>query len=187
MSNQVSIIITILSILLGLILLFKCNRSVSSTDQKMNVEETDEKMIAKHIGKSKGNHNLESSGTKTVISLNDDWMILESKKLDQASDLIQIELANVRGNADANILNVSINDKHVGQVSLFGLDNASQKKHGGEGLTFHMDITSIIRDLKLIDTTDLETLDIHVYPKKELRDDQDISIEKINIYRIKQK
>lgn len=183
MSNQVSIVITILSILLGLILIMKCNRSLSSKDQKIKV---DQKMIAKQLGSSNGNHKLDSYGAKAVIRNIYDRMKLDDLRLDQTSDLIQLELANVKGNTDASILNVSINDIHAGQVSLFGLDNASQTKHGGKGLTFQLDVTKIIRNLKKNQSLDLDHLDIHIYTKKELRDDQNISIEKINVYYIKQ-
>jgi tyrosinase len=152
----------------------------------------DENTIIDCIGKSEGRHVFTSKGIYTLIDLDSDHMIHVRRSFDQASsthapDQILIEIENVRGTADANILNVSVNQQQAGFFSLYGLGNASQKENGGKGLTFTLDISQIIKNLDQNDSTDKYALDVHVYPQKVRSEQQDITIEKINIYRIRQK
>ncbi|WP_299682065.1 hypothetical protein [uncultured Dokdonia sp.] len=147
------------------------------------------------IGMSTGQHVLDLSGIQTQIDLAPDHIKALRKNFNQVSikkttdqnDQILLTLENVRGTDDATILNVSLNKKEVGHFSLYGLDTASREEQGGKGLSFTIDVTDVIKELYLTDTIDSQTVVVHVYPRRTLSKPQDITIEKINIYRVQQK
>ncbi len=79
----------------------------------------------------------------------------------------------------------SVNQQRAGTVSLFGLRRASLQdgQHGGNGLTFVLDITNIIDNLVLDSGVDLNSLDVRVMPNQSVADAADITIGRISIYR----
>lgn len=187
-------IIVLFSILCVITLLIACNRFASIDERQVVTQDKhmDDITITDCIGVSEGQHILNLSGIQTQIDIVPDHRIHIRKSFDQiatthASDQILLVIENVRGTADANILNVSVNQKDAGHFSLYGLRNASQKEQGGKGLSFTIDITQIIKERYLSDTIDIQTVDVQVYPRRTLSKVQDITIEKIKIYRIQQK
>ena len=98
---------------------------------------------AELVGANEGPVQLKSSGARATVKLNAKVQKKVTRSLAAASeaslpDRAYLQLENVRGNIDANKLDVSVNQQHVGTVALFGLRRASLKDgaHGGEGLTF---------------------------------------------------
>lgn len=182
------------SILCSIMLLIRCTH-VTSVHEPQDVTEgksMDDITITDCIGISNGQHVLSLSGTQTQIEIAPDPMKDIRKSFDQVltttvSDQILLVIENVRGTADANILNVLVNQKEAGRFSLYGLDNASRKEQGGKGLSFTLDITEIMKELHLSDTLDLHTVDVDIQPRGTLSKAQDITIEKIKIYRVRQK
>jgi tyrosinase len=100
-------------------------------------------------------------------------------------DRAYLQLENVRGNIDANKLDISVNQQHVGTVALFGLRRASLKDgaHGGEGLTFVIDITDIIDDLFVNNALDANSLDVRITPSNPVSDTAKITIGRVSVYR----
>lgn len=187
-------IFILFSILCSIMLLIRCNRFASADERQVRKQSKhmDEMTITDHIGSSKGKHTLHLSGIYAQIDVVQDHIIAIRKSFDQASttqtdDQILLELEEVRGTADANILNVSVNQKEAGHFSLYGLSNASQKEQGEKGLSFTMNITELIKEFHFNDTIDLQTVDVYIYPRRSLSKSQDITIEKINIYRVHKK
>lgn len=190
-------IFILFSILCGIILLIRCNH-VASVNESQDVTQgkpMDDITITDRIGSSTGHHVLDLSGVQTQIDLAPDHIKALCKSFDQASiketidqnNHILLTLENVRGTADANILNVFVNEQKVGHFSLYGLENASKEEQGGKGLSFTIDITKVIKELHLSDTLDLQTLYVHISPRKTLSKSQEITIKKINIYRVRKK
>jgi tyrosinase len=102
----------------------------------------------------------------------------------------------VRGVQDAAELDVYINlpegAKHgdhpelfAGSVSLFGLRKASEKdeKHGGAGLNLVLDITEIVDALHLKKELDVDSLNVRIVPAHEVRDEDQITVGRVSIYR----
>lgn len=101
---------------------------------------------------------------------------------------VYLQLEEVKGGMDANVLNVSVNGREAGSFPLFGLRNASKSDghHGGSGLTFLVDITNIIDDLHLDKTSNFNApLDITISPNTTIADGQKISVGRVSIYRVK--
>src|SRR5262249_3719157 len=93
------------------------------------------------VGANKGPVALKTSGARATVKLDSKAQKKVTRSLSKAShtalpDRTYLQLENVRGNFDANKLDVSVNQQHVGTVALFGLRRASLKDsaHGGEGL-----------------------------------------------------
>lgn len=101
---------------------------------------------------------------------------------------VYLQLEEVKGGMDANVLTVSVNGQEAGSFPLFGLRNASKSDghHGGMGLTFLLDITNIIDDLHLDNTSNFNApLDISISPNTTIPDGQKISVGRVSIYRVK--
>jgi tyrosinase len=73
----------------------------------------------------------------------------------------------------------------AGTVALFGLRRASASdgSHGGEGLSFELDITNIIDTLHLDHALDVESLDVKIMPDHAVSEDAAISVGRVSIYR----
>jgi tyrosinase len=111
-------------------------------------------------------------------------------------DRVYLKLENVRGTTDASVLGVYLNlpenarpgDNRkllAGHVALFGLRRASVKdgEHGGEGLTFLLDVTRIIDGLHLSNTLDAISALVSIVPSRALPDKADITVGRISLYR----
>jgi tyrosinase len=111
-------------------------------------------------------------------------------------DNVYLKLENVRGTSDATVLGVYVNlpenakprDSRkflAGHVALFGLRRASVKDggHGGEGLTFLLDVTPIIDELHLAKTLDVGSLRVSIVPSRALSTKADITVGRISLYR----
>jgi len=103
-------------------------------------------------------------------------------------DQVFLQLEGVKGTAIANSLSVYVNDEFVKSVSLFGLLNASLKggPHGGQGLTFKINITNIVDNLHLNGGLAIESLRIKLETKNELPKSDEITVDRIGVYRITQ-
>jgi tyrosinase len=148
--------------------------------------ETNPELVGSHDGAIK----LKSSGGRATVNFDSDARGAMAASLSDASatklpDRVFLQLENVRGNRDSYELAVSVNQQRAGTVSLFGLRRASMKdgQHGGEGLTFVLDITNIIDNLFLDNALDLNSLDIRVVPDQAMAESADITIGRVSVYR----
>jgi tyrosinase len=133
---------------------------------------------------------VKSSGARATLKLETAARKKVSESLAKASDAdlpdhVYLQLENVRGNRDSYQLDVTVNERSAGSVSLFGLRRASTKDgaHGGTGLTFILDITNIVDDLFLNNALDVNSLDVRVTPNQAVADNADITIGRITVYR----
>jgi tyrosinase len=153
----------------------------------VNMEsEVSPELVATHDGTLK----LKTSGARATVKFDSDARGAMAASLADASeaklpDRVYLQLENVRGNRDSYELTVSVNQQRAGTVSLFGLRRASLKdgQHGGEGLTFILDITDIIDNLFLDNSLDLDSLDVRVMPGQSVAESADITIGRISVYR----
>jgi len=145
------------------------------------------------IGANAGSLSLSSGETDAVVKLDAPSWNLVSKSLKNASvsnlpDEVFLQLENVKGTNNSNFLSVFVNDKFVRSVALFGIRMASLQDgaHGGSGLTFTFNITNIIDELHLDGNTDLNALNVTIKTKNPLPKEDDITIDRISIYRVTQ-
>jgi tyrosinase len=160
----------------------------------------DAEVNAELVGANDGPLQIKSSGARADVKLDSDIQgkVFESlaASAEPASaeaiaaepalpDQVYLQLENVRGTLDAFKLNVSVNQKNAGTVSLFGLRRATLKDgdHGGGGLTFIFDITNIIDDLFLDKTVDLNTLDVRIVPNQAVPEDAELTVGRVSVYR----
>jgi tyrosinase len=148
---------------------------------------------AELVGANEGALRIKSSGARAIVRLDSDVQRKVSSSLAEASeaelpDHVYLQLENVRGNIDAYKLNVSVNQQNAGAVSLFGLRKASLQdgKHGGEGLTFLLDITNIIDNLFLDNALDTDSLDVKIVPNQAVPDNAEITVGRVSVYRLGQ-
>lgn len=145
------------------------------------------------IGANQAPIKLETSGIKTSIKFSNRAFNITRNNLKEASlsqipDQVYLQIENVKGSMDANILSVSINDKLAGHVSLFGLRNSSKLDghHGGEGLTFILNVTDIFDDLHIDKALDINSINVNILPKHNISDDQNIIVGRVSLYREQQ-
>lgn len=145
---------------------------------------------AELVGANAGALQIKSSGARATVRLDSDVRGKVSASLADASaadlpDHVYLQLENVRGNLDPFKLNVSVNQQNAGSVSLFGLRRASLKdgEHGGEGLTFVLDITNIIDNLFLDNALNVDSLDVRIVPNNAVPDDAEITVGRVSVYR----
>jgi tyrosinase len=111
-------------------------------------------------------------------------------------DRVFLRLENVRGTQNASVLSVFINlpagadpNDHpellAGSVGLFGLRQASVTDggHGGQGLSFSLDISKIVDALQLGDQLNQDSLQVTIVPSRPLPEQAPITIGRISIYR----
>ncbi|WP_340066599.1 tyrosinase family protein [Ascidiimonas aurantiaca] len=145
------------------------------------------------IGANQEPLELESSGIKTNVKFDRSAFNVMRNTFMKASELnvpdeIYLQIENVKGAMDANMLTVTVNDRLAGHVALFGLRNASKKDghHGGEGLTFIFNITNIFDDLHLTNTLDIDSIDVKIFPENAIPGTQKIVVGRVSIYREQQ-
>lgn len=145
------------------------------------------------VGTNDGQLQLEGAGLKTTVKFDNSALKKVSMSLMNASevklpDQVYLQIENVKGNMDANILTVSVSHQLAGHVSLFGLRNASNKDghNAGGGLTFILNITNIIDNLHLENQLDVDSLDVTILPGNNIPDSQKITVGRVSIYREQQ-
>ncbi|HEV2693515.1 MAG TPA: tyrosinase family protein, partial [Verrucomicrobiae bacterium] len=154
------------------------------------------------LGASPTNLPVKSKGIQTEVRLNSKVQSKLTASLLQASvsatpDRVRLKLEGVKGTLGATVLNVYVNlpkganpddnpGLKAGSAGLFGLRQASNKdkKHGGEGLSFAMDITRIIDDLHLRNALETGSINVSVVPYRPLPPGADITIGRISVYRV---
>lgn len=102
-----------------------------------------------------------------------------------APDEMYLQLEGVRGKEDSIVCTVSVNQKYVGHISFFGLQNATAKDraHGGGGLTIKLDITKVVDELLLSGDSDVNNLDVLIQPVNIVAEGNELSVDRISIYR----
>ncbi len=150
----------------------------------------DSEVNAELFGAHDGDLRIKSSGARATVKLDSSVRKNVSASLAAASDArppdrVYLQLENVRGNIDAFKLNVSVNQQRAGTVALFGLRRASLKDggHGGQGLTFVLDITDIIDNLFLNNALDADSLDVRIEPNHAVPDSAALTVGRVSIYR----
>jgi tyrosinase len=144
---------------------------------------------------------IKGSGALTTVKLNSDVRATISASLaaapqTAAPDRVFLNLENVRGTHDASVLSVYINlpagakpgdhpELLAGSVGLFGLRGASFKdgKHGGQGLSFVLEITKIIDALHLSNALNVDSLQVTIVPHRAVPEQAQITIGRVSIYR----
>jgi tyrosinase len=165
-----------------------------------NIDDMEQDENTELIGANGGSIALDATGARTTVKLDSKGLKTVAKSIKTFSalssenitgfnlpDEVFLELEGIRGNADANIYSVTVNQHFVGHVFLFGLRKASQKdgEHGGGGLNIAFDITKIIDQLHLSDkdVTELNSLDIVIQPTGPVYENEKCTIERVSIYR----
>jgi tyrosinase len=153
------------------------------------------------VGASQQPVPIKGSGATASVKLDADVRRKVSASLSMASesappDRVFLNLENVRGTHDATVLSVYLNlpegarpgdhpELLAGSVGLFGLRGASLKdgQHGGQGLTFVLEITKIVDALHLNNTLDADSLRVRIVPRQAVPDQAEITIGRVSIYR----
>jgi len=113
-----------------------------------------------------------------------------------APDRVFLNLENVRGTVDSTAFHVYVGipdgsspsdhpELLAGSIALFGVRKASQpdEEHGGEGLTFVLEITKIVDKLHIDNSLDVDSLNVRLVPIHEVSKDANVSVGRISIYR----
>jgi len=144
---------------------------------------------------------IRDSGARTTVRLHPEVRRRLTANLANASetaapDRVILNLENVRGAHDAHVLSVFINlppdakpgdrpELLAGSVALFGLREASSSSgpHGGQGLNFALDISKVTDALYLRNALDTDSIDVTLVPHKRVRDEAEITVGRVSIYR----
>lgn len=142
------------------------------------------------VGVHEGVLRITSSGARATVRIDPSVGRRITASLATASetslpDQVYLQLENVRGTRDAHKLAVYVNEKEAGTVALFGLRRASLEdgQHGGNGLTFELDITNIIDNMFLDNSLDVDSLDVIILPSQAVPIDANISVGRVSVYR----
>ena len=113
---------------------------------------------------------------------------------DPASSRLFLKLENIRGKSTAGVLDIYLNlpagasplehpEYRVDCIALFGLANATagDGQHGGNGLSFTLDITDLARRLKRDGDFDPNNIRVLVIPAHGGADAYPITVEKISL------
>jgi len=166
------------------------NNTVELTDDTMDNNEKQTELV----GANQKSFEIKNAVTNTKVDFSQKVLKRVSNSFLKASaeeipDRVYLLLENVKGNINANTLEVKVNDYHAGFIALFGLRNASSENShgGGNGLTFSLDITDVIDDLYLKDGIEkIDSLDVSVVPDNEILPDAKITVGRVSVYREKQ-
>jgi tyrosinase len=146
---------------------------------------------AELVGASLNPLEIKSGRSETKIKLDQNSWQNVSKSLlaasaDNIPDEVYLQLEGVKGTEEGNALSIFVNQELVEKVSLFGLyvESLPDSHHGGAGLTFRINITSIVDKLHLEKSLDVSDLDVQVETKRPLQTDGNLSIERISVYRV---
>jgi tyrosinase len=111
-------------------------------------------------------------------------------------DRVFLNLENVRGTADGTVFQVYVNlpqgadpaqhpELLAGSAALFGVREASlpDEKHAGQGLTFVLDISSIVDNLHLNNALNANKLDIRILPLNPVSAEANITVGRVSVFR----
>ena len=154
------------------------------------------------LGANNESIRLSGAEARTSIALDPAARNRLSTNLNEATttsaipDRVFLNLENVRGISDATAFNVYINvpegenpanhpDHLAGSVALFGVRKASaaDDKHAGDGLTYVLDISSIIDRLHLSRAIEAGQLHVLLVPRNPVSTEAQISIGRISVFR----
>ena len=122
---------------------------------------------------------------------------LEGASLAAPPDRVYLKLENVRGTLDATVLGVYVNlpadhgspavlhAHQAGAIALFGLRRASEAdgEHGGDGLTYVLDITRLLDQQYLDGELPSENLTVTLLARRALPEQATIEIGRVSVYR----
>jgi tyrosinase len=155
---------------------------------------------AELLGANSGELEIKGAGASTVVRLSADGQRRLSALLGGPSTAewrggVYLGLENIRGTFDAAVLNTYINlpenarsaDHHhlmAESVGLYGLRMASvrQGKSSGQGLTFILEITRILKDLMASKSLNAEQIHVSILPERPLPDSVTIAIGRVSIF-----
>ena len=153
------------------------------------------------VGANQGALAIKGSEASTTVKLDTGVRRKVSASLAAAPETAQpdrifLNLENVRGTRDASVLNVYVNvpeganpsdhpELLAGSVGLFGLRRASvtDDRHGGQGLSFVLDITDIFDSLHLNNALNADALQVRIVPHQPVPEQADITVGRVSIYR----
>jgi len=111
-------------------------------------------------------------------------------------DRVFLNLENVRSNSDGGVFDVYVGvaedaksadhpELLGGSFALFGARKASlvDEEHGGQGLTYVIEITDIVDQLHLGKKFDADELSVRIVPAREVSETAKVSIGRISVYR----
>lgn len=111
-------------------------------------------------------------------------------------DRVFLNLENVRGLVDSTAFNVYVGlpeganpadhpELLAGSIALFGARKATlaDGEHGGQGLTFVLEITKIVDALHLQDALDVDSLNVRIVPVKPVPEAAQVSVGRVSIFR----
>lgn len=158
---------------------------------------------AELLGASTGAIQLSAASAPPVsVRLDPGVQKLVTQSLKTASnatppDHVYLKLENVRGALDSTVLGVYINlpsetaaadvlrEHHAGDIGLFGLRRASAKHgaHGGDGLTFVLDISHLIDRLYVDKELSSGSIQVSLRPRRGLPGQCTIDVGRLSVYR----
>jgi tyrosinase len=154
---------------------------------------------AELLGTNSNQLAIKGSGAHTIVSFTADGRRKLAASLTNTAEAnsrgrIYLMLENIRGTNDASVLNIYINlpedarpgehrDLMAGAVGLYGLRRASIRtgQNGGSGLTFVLDITSILGELLATKSLDLDAIRVSIVPHRQLQDSGGIEVARVSI------
>jgi tyrosinase len=153
------------------------------------------------VGASQGPLEITGSEARTAVQMNKSVRQKVAKSLAMAPetaspDRIFLNLENVRGLVDATAFHVYVGlpegadpadhpELLAGSISLFGVRKATltEGEHGGQGLTFVLDITNIVDALHLQNALEVDSLNVRIVPVKPVPQSAQIRVGRIRIFR----
>jgi tyrosinase len=153
------------------------------------------------VGASQDAVKVKGSMVQTSVKLDPTVRNKVSTSLAAASEMappdrVFLNLENIQGTQNAPVLAVYLNltaganpNDHpellAGSVGLFGLRGASAPdgRHGGQGLSFTLEITNIVDALHLDNKLNQDSLQVTVIPSRPVPEQAPITIGRISIYR----
>src|SRR5262249_42135599 len=145
------------------------------------------------VGANQGALAIKGNGARTAVKLDSRVRSSVTASLVNASvakppDRVYLNLENIRGTNVTPVLSVYINlpenpkpGEHpklrAGSVGRFGLRRATLKdgQHGGQGLSFVLDITKIVDELHLRNALDAVSINVTVLPHRPISEKADIT------------
>jgi tyrosinase len=167
---------------------FKRLQNLTNKNIDINkIETMNNKGNSELVGANSEQISLTSSGVRTSVKIaTSNFKMVTSSLIDATEkklpDEVFLLLEGIKGNEDANIYSVSVNQNYIGDISLFGIRKASIEHghHAGAGLTIKLEISSIIDELHLNEELQ-DSLDVLIQPLGMTKGE--CTIERISIYR----
>jgi tyrosinase len=153
------------------------------------------------VGANDAPVSIKGSGASTTVQLDTEVWEKVTQSLAMAAetltpDRVYLNLENVRGTEEATALSIFINlpegsnpNDHLellaGTVGLFGLREASlvDGRHLGGGLSFLLDVSSIVDRMHLDGALNTNALRVTILPNRPLPDGVEILVGQVSVYR----